>query len=72
LPTSRTAFQHRARCQEAAYRLRPYRKEEEAAIALLDELGDLLGTILDELSSDELGKLPDQVWTLLDRDLCLL
>jgi hypothetical protein len=45
----------------------PVPEEGEAAIALLDELGDLLGTILDELSSEELGKLPLQVWTLLER-----
>jgi hypothetical protein len=33
----------------------------------LTGLGDLLGTIFDELTVEELAKLPGQVWDLLDR-----
>jgi hypothetical protein len=41
--------------------------EGEAAAALLDELRDLVDDIFVELSSEEAVKLPDPVWTLLDR-----
>jgi hypothetical protein len=45
----------------------PVPREGEAAAALLDELRDLADDIFVELSSEEAVKLPDPVWTLLDR-----
>jgi hypothetical protein len=45
----------------------PVPKEGEAAAALLDDLDDLLITILDELTVEELNELPDPVSALLDR-----
>jgi hypothetical protein len=33
---------------------------------LPDELGALLGDILDTLSPEELGRLPEPIWALLD------
>jgi hypothetical protein len=38
----------------------------DETILLLDELGALLGDILDTLSPEELGLLPEPVWALLD------
>jgi hypothetical protein len=38
---------------------------DEAAL-LLDELSALFGDILDKLSSEELGRLPEPIWALLD------
>jgi hypothetical protein len=45
----------------------PVVEEGETASAYLDELAELLGIILDEVSTEEWVKLPDQVMTLLDR-----
>ena len=45
----------------------PVAEEGEVASASLDELAELLGIILDEVSTEEWAKLPDQVVTLLDR-----
>jgi hypothetical protein len=38
----------------------------DETIPLLDELGALLGDILDTLTPEELGRLPEPVWALLD------
>jgi hypothetical protein len=38
----------------------------EEIVVLPDELGALLGDILDALSSEELGRLPEPIWALLD------
>jgi hypothetical protein len=45
----------------------PVAEEGEAACAYLDELAELLEIILDEVSTEEWVKLPDQVVALLDR-----
>ena len=41
-------------------------KAADETILLRNELGALLGDILDALSSEELGHLPEPVWALLD------
>jgi hypothetical protein len=38
----------------------------EEILVLPDELGALLGDILDTLSPEELGRLPEPIWALLD------
>jgi hypothetical protein len=38
----------------------------EEILVLPDELGALLGDILDALSPEELGRLPEPIWALLD------
>jgi hypothetical protein len=43
----------------------PEAPTDEAAL-LLDELSALFGYILDKLSSEELSRLPERVWALLD------
>jgi len=43
---------------------RPEARPDEAAL-LMDELAALLGDILDTLSPEELGRLPEPVWALL-------
>ena len=38
----------------------------ETNLVLADELGTLLGDILDTLSPNDLGRLPEPIWALLD------
>jgi hypothetical protein len=38
----------------------------EEILVLPDELGALLGDVLDALSPEELGRLPEPIWALLD------
>jgi hypothetical protein len=44
----------------------PEAPPDEAAALQSDELGALLGDILDTLSTEEIGQLPEPVWALLD------
>jgi hypothetical protein len=71
----KTSLQQRARCLQISFdgcRTGVPQLPSQACIApdgttlTGDELGPLLGNILEALSPEELGKLPKPVWALLD------
>jgi hypothetical protein len=44
----------------------PHLTSVRKSTVLVDELGALLGDILDTLSPEELGRLPAPIWAMLD------